>query len=409
MLVTPAPHHSPLRQAYVGKEATRETQGHLSHLESAIRLHTYLSERHWREHGLLGPDPGIRFNYRLGRFIKSYLSWLPWNDDYYYLQAQGYWTLGNWRLFVHTGEQHYANIAEQCSLQMITHQRSDGAWEYPNHEWKGRIATAEGTWAALGLLESYQQTKDTRFLESALRWYQFLCESIGFHRVGNQLAVNYFSHSTAERVPNNTAFVLRFLAELHQATGDDKYLQPSEELLNFLHAAQQPSGEFPYTVEQTTPTPLRLHFQCYQYHAFQCLDLLRYYEISRNINVVPLITQAATFLSHSLAPDGHVFYECDQTSRRVTYHTAAVAAALSQIEVLGELQYRTLAQRAYTYIHAQQHEDGSFSHSANDYHLLGDSRSYPRYLSMILYHLLLAESRMVTRNYQKEETHLAVC
>ena len=67
-------------------------------VSAARRLHRYLVRRHWREGRLIGPDSGVRFNYRVGRFAKGYLSFIPWRDDLYYLQAQGYWMLANWRL-----------------------------------------------------------------------------------------------------------------------------------------------------------------------------------------------------------------------------------------------------------------------------------------------------------------------
>lgn len=388
--------------------ATIQRQLRDRHGAPAFLLHTYLQDHHWCEQRLTGPDPGIRFNYRLGRFLKSYLRWLSWDDDYYYLQAQGYWVLSNWCLFDRTGKQQYRDIAERCSMQIIAQQHGDGAWEYPNREWKGRIATAEGTWAALGLLDSYAHTKDPQFLDSAVRWHQFLRDTIGFQRVGDQLAVNYFANRADERVPNNTAFVLRFLAELQKATNDSRYLQPAEELLNFLSAVQQPNGEFPYTVEGSALRTPRLHFQCYQYNAFQCLDLLRYYEISRNETIVPLITRTAAFLSNGIAPDGHALYECGNTYRRVTYHTAAVAAALVQAGLINGIDYSAVAQRAYAYVLAQQNTHGSFAHSRGDYHVLSDHRSYPRYLSMILYHLLLPGSRALRRAPSKEDTHRLV-
>src|SRR5206468_3643342 len=123
---------------------------------AAIRLHRYTVARHWTGDDLVGPDPGIRFNYRIGRFIKSYLPHVRWNDDYYYLQGQGYWTLSNWRLFDLLGEECYRDIAVRCSASMLAVQRPDGAWNYPNPEWSGRVATVEGSWGSIGLLETYR-------------------------------------------------------------------------------------------------------------------------------------------------------------------------------------------------------------------------------------------------------------
>ncbi len=54
---------------------------------AAAKLHGYLIQAHWNGDALVGPDPGIRFNTRVGRFIKSYFSLLPWTDNLIYMQA----------------------------------------------------------------------------------------------------------------------------------------------------------------------------------------------------------------------------------------------------------------------------------------------------------------------------------
>jgi hypothetical protein len=358
---------------------------------AALRLHGYLVAHHWKHDGLIGPDPGIRFNYRLFRFAKSYLRAIQWHDDLYYLQGQGYWTLANWRLFTLTGEQQYRDIAVRCSDTMIEHQRADGGWEYPNPEWRGRIATAEGAWAAIGLVETYRQTREQRFMDSLLKWYKFMTETIGFQEVGDQLAVNYFAHEPGARVPNNTAFVLRLMAEMYDATGDEHYLERCPALLKFMQFAQKVTGEFPYAVEGPNGGTYEAHFQCYQYNAFQCLDLMRYYEITHDGLALPMIRRLLDFLKSGVGEDGHAYYDCDSPNRTVTYHTAVMAAAFGEAARLGLSPYGELANRAYQYVLDLQRPDGSFPHSRGDYHILSDQRSYPRYLAMITYHLLQAQ------------------
>lgn len=372
---------------------------------AALKLHRYLVAKHWDGQALIGPDPGIRFNYRFGRFIKSYLRGLPWDDDYYYLQAQGYWVLDNWALFAHTGEETYHEIALRCAEYMLAQQRDDGAWDYPNREWKGRIATAEGTWGSLGLLATYRQTTDPKFLTGALRWHRFMVETIGFQQIGDELAVNYFANQGEVRVPNNSAIVLRFLAELADVTGDKAYLQPCAGLLTFMQRVQQATGEFPYTVEGAAGGKHRLHFQCYQYNAFQCLDLMRYHEVTGDTAPLPLIARVLSFLREGLAEDGHAFYECGNRYRQVAYHTAVVAAAFAKASQLGIDGYNDLANRAYSYLLGCQQPDGGVSYSRGDYRLLRDRRSYPRYLAMILFHLLLKAAVIEDGVVRKEEAH----
>jgi hypothetical protein len=378
------------------------------YLHSALKLHGYLTSQHWNGQGLMGPDPGIRLNYRVGRFVKSYLPNLHWNDDLYYLQAQGYWVLGNWRLFARTGEGIYREIALRCSHMMLQRQRDDGAWDYPNPEWKGRVATAEGTWGALGLLESCRQTTDPVFLRGALRWYEYLTERIGFQHFDDELAVNYFANRGGDRVPNNSAIVLRFLAELADVTGDETYLQPCTGLLTFMEHVQKVAGEFPYAVGGAAGDKGQAHFQCYQYNAFQCLDLTRYYEVTENVATLPLITKVLKFLSGGLAEDGYAFYACGNRHRTVNYHTAVLAAAFAKADHIGIPGYKNLAASAYAYLLDQQRPNGSFYHSQRDYFILNDQRPYPRYLAMILYHLQLSDYLLENGAMWKEPVHLVL-
>ena len=58
---------------------------------------------------------------------------------------------------------------------------------------------------------------------------------------------------------------------------------------------------------------------------------------------------------------------------------------------LGLGDFSNDVEKSFNFVTQLQRKNGSFPHSRGDYWLLRDSRSYPRYLSMILYHLLLAE------------------
>ena len=361
------------------------------HKTAALKLCHYLMNNCWRDGGLVGPDPGIRFNYRLFRFVKSYASALDWSDSMYYIQAQGYWILVNWQLFDLTEDEAYRTIALMCSETLREHQRPDGAWEYPNPEWKGRIVTSEGTWGAIGLLETYRQTQDQRTLDSILRWWSFLQTRIGFQKHGDELAVNYGVTDRKARVPNNTAFVLRFLTELTEVTGLENDSERRSQLLNFLRSVQKPNGEIPYAVDGEEGAIPREHFQCIQYNAFEVLDLMRYYELTSDTAVLAVIQPMLHFLEHGIGADGHAFYQCEDTHHTVTYHTGVLAAAFAKASMLGIGDYTLLSERAYRYVLNQQRADGSFPHSKGDYGILSDQRSYPRYLAMIAYHLLQRE------------------
>jgi hypothetical protein len=360
------------------------------YVEATLKAHAYLVGSHWRDGALVGPDSGIRFNYRLGRFVKGYLGHLRWRDSYAYIQAQGYWILSNWILYHATGEQRFRELALACSRYVMSAQREDGAWEYPNPEWKGRIATVEGTWGSLGLLESYRNTGDGAFLDPVRKWHRFLVTRIGFQEAGDEMAVNYFADRVGPRVPNNSSDVLRFLAEFAEATNDEGVLAPVQRgLVSFMRNVQKATGEYPYAVPGVAPGKTREHFQCFQYNAFQCIGLARYYELTGDKAIVPAIERVARFLGTGLAPDGHLWYSCHDERREVVYHAAAAVAAFACASRLDIANCEVAAERAYAYVASKQRDDGSFPFSAREHFVLRDDRAYPRNIAMIQYHLLL--------------------
>jgi hypothetical protein len=358
---------------------------------AAARLHAYLVARHWRPPNLEGPDPGVRWNYRIGRFVKSAAPWWPWRDDLVYLQAQGYWVLANGRLSQAAADVDAGacrGLARVAANGILARQDAEGSWPYPNPEWRGRVATAEGTWACLGLLDAFRRTGDARYLAGAERWDAYVRADVGYQRRGDTLAVNYFGGRQGPRVPNNSAFYLRFLAELAAATGDDRHLGPAAGLVAFLAEVQRPSGEFPYAVEGAEPGRLRDHFQCYQYNAFMLLDLVSYGRLAGDDRALGLARATLGFLAGGLRDDGGAAYACNERFRTVIYHTAVLGAAFRACAALGMAEGDALAHRAFAHVLARQRPDGSFPHSFGDYRLLADRRAYPRNLAMILFHLL---------------------
>jgi hypothetical protein len=361
-------------------------------LRAAELLHAYLLRAHWDGRALVGPDYGIRINYRIGRFVKSYVPALARDHRLYYLQGQGYWTLGGLSIAERTGREEAREVALRCASTMLERQQPDGAWPYPNPEWKGRIATAEGTWGALGLLAAYRASSQTAFLEGALRWHRFVDGSIGFTEALGGRTVNYFAGSQ-EAVPNNTAFYLRFLAELAAATGDETMLERSGPLVTFVRAAQKATGELPYSVDIGSDRRRLEHYQCFQYNAFECLDLMRYRSLTGDDSVLEVIHGLLQFLRSGLRADGSVRYQCERPHPVVTYHTAVTAAAFAGGAEHEASEFEEDAARAYEWVVARQRPDGSFGHSERDYGHLRDRRAYPRSLAMILCHLLAGEAR----------------
>jgi hypothetical protein len=357
--------------------------------ETIRRLHSYIIRAHWNGQAIAGPDQGVRLHSHLGRFIKSYLDFLPWSDNYVFLQAQGYWILANWLIADLLGDAQCREFASACSHFVSAAQRREGYWEYPPiPSWKGKIATVEGNIAALGLVESYRRTQEESLLDAAKKWHKFLIQDVGFEQNGDLRAINYFAGSSSAIVPNNTTLTLWFLAKLAEATNDEQYLAPCGGMVAFLQHVQTEGGELPYAVTGAEASG-RPHLLCFQYNAFEFLDLVHYYRVTEDQAVWAILERLAIFLSAGLSDSGAARYDCSHSRPEVPYYTAAIAAALSQATTLGLGNFGPLAEHAYRRVVSQQRIAGGEFYSRGDYGLLTDRRSYPRNLVMILYHLLL--------------------
>lgn len=365
------------------------------YFNSGQRLHRYMMKRHWTGSVVAGPDPGIRLNARFGRFVKSIVPFVPWSDELVYMQSQAYWIMNNWLLYGATGDETFRSIAVATSDAVLERQLAAGYWEYPNPEWRGRIATVEGCFAALGLLDSYDKTSDARYLEAALAWYAYMKLGVGFRSQEREdwLAVNYFAHVDTDGggVPNNSTLVLWLLARLYETTENDSYLDLTAPLAQWLSDSQLGTGELPYLVG-ATPATDRIHFLCQQYNAFEFMDLAHYYRITKDETVWPLMKRLAAFLSEGFTQGGYARYDCGNERIEVTYYTAALAQALQQATTMGLGDFAKLSTAGYERVIGQQRADGGFRfYSRGNYLVLQDRRSYPRYLGMILHHLLLAQ------------------
>jgi len=360
-------------------------------LQAATRLHAYLVRRHYHAGLLHGPDPGVRFNLRAWRFLKSAFDFLPWHDDYVFTQTQGYWVLGSWLLHGATGDRRYRDIALQSSQATLALETPDGYWRYPLPERKHLIATLEGIWGGSALLASFHRERRQDLLDGAIRAYEFIVSRIGFQNHARGKVINYFDRPRG-KVTNNSVIAAWYFLRLWKATGDDRFLEHVPGLLEFVAAEQLESGELPYIVD----SPLergRPHYLCFQYNAYQFLHLAWSHALKPGCVPEGVLKKLARYLERGVQPTGACALNCSKAGRggsEVHYYTAALGAALHEACRIGLGLDPELGERCYRRVLAAQNPDGSFDHSLGDYGFLRDRRSYPRYQAMTLFHLLHA-------------------
>jgi hypothetical protein len=365
-------------------------------LGAAKRLHEHLVRRHSDQGLLRGPDAGIRFNLRLWRFAKGALPFVPWHDDYVFMQTQGYWILANWMLHEATGERRYREVALEATRAILELQQPSGAWTYPLPERKHLIATVEGNWGALGLLATHAREPRVELVAAAVRWYEFLVNRVGFQAHERGKAINYFDRPRG-KIPNNSVEAAWFFARLWKATGDSRFLDHVDVLLEFVSAVQLPSGELPYVVDGPYERG-REHYLCFQYNAFQFLKLAWLESTlgassdsghsGRIARAETILRGLAPFLERGVTASGASAADCSHPRPELDYYTAALAAALDEAARMNLVAGLEPSQRAYARLLARQSSGGGFGYSAGDYGFMLDRRSYPRPMAMTLFHLL---------------------
>jgi hypothetical protein len=385
-------------------ETRMPTNAELRH--AAERLHAHLLKRHY-SHGLLrGPDAGIRFQLRLWRFCKAGLNFIPWNDNYVFMQSQGYWILANWMLHELTAEDKYRTVALESTEATLRLQQPGGFWLYPLPERKHLIATVEGNWGAAGLLASFAREGRQKFLQAAERWYDYLLRSVGFQAHTSGKAINYFDRPRG-KIPNNSVEAVWLFVRLWNATRDARFLEHLDALLDFLESVQLPTGELPYIVDGPYEKG-RSHYLCYQYNAFQFLKLAWAAALRDDVRLGRMLAGLAGFLAQGVTPSGASAVDCSHDRPETDYFTAVLAAALqeahrravqaSPADAAPKPETETpalelLSQRCYARLLERQRADGSFAYTTGDYGFLRDGRSYPRPQVMTLFHLLYPAKR----------------
>jgi len=371
-------------------------------IQAATRLHGHLLARHHAGGLVHGPDAGVRFHLRLWRFLKAGFPQVRWNDDYIFMQTQGYWIISNWMLSRLTHEPLYRSLALEAAEATLRLQQSAGFWRYPLPERKHLIATVEGNWAAMGLLASYTHEPSKEFLDGARRWYDYLTSTIGFQPHGSGKAINYF-HQPRGKLPNNSVEALWVFLRLAQVTDEKRYTEHVDGLVEFLAKTQLPGGELPYIVAGPYERG-RIHYLCYQYNAFQYLKLAWAAALDPDPRLRRILRALGGFLAKGVTPSGACRADCACIRPETDYFTAVLAAALHEASIADcrlpsesgmasvdrqpSALYRELSARCYDRLLARQRTDGSFAYTSGDYGFLRDSRSYPRPQAMTLFHLL---------------------
>ncbi|MFX0196740.1 MAG: hypothetical protein ACFFCW_11490 [Candidatus Hodarchaeota archaeon] len=355
------------------------------YLDAASRLHEYLNKC-WKDSSMAGPTLGGKYYYNTIRLLRAYFPSISREKEIFY-QGLGYWIKSNWKLFDLTKDLQYMNIALACSDFVIGSQNNEGSWQFPQNLMKLKIYTNGGTWASLGLLETYKRTKEDKYLISALKWYNLLIGTIGFQKHKDSLAINY-SIPARYKVPNATTPVLWFLAELSCLTKNQKYLDKVDKLRRFVELSQMENGELMYTTE----TP---HFLCLNYNAFQFLDLAEFYSLTSDEAIYRIMRNLVTFIKTGVNYDGSVRYNCFKRYPSIIYYSAAVGCVFLRARKIGFGDFSELENKVYKFVLTTQKPNGGFPFSRKEHLVLSDKMFYPYINEYILYHLLIKAEELV--------------
>lgn len=317
-------------------------------------------------------------------------------------------------LYQVTGDRTYFKRAEKSARWLVLNQNESGFWDRKSCDGCEGIFTVEGSEAGLALLDMYEYTNDTSYLNSSLRWSGFLLNNVSFQNVSeNSIAFEYQYPAKNWRVVNINALNGLFFLRLWKVTGDEKYLEIGNRSLNFVLDSQFDSGQYPYRYDslrggisgsflrllyRISPKTgvfsgfsaslrrlyqsesivngwalLPVSFQEGNYNSYISLRLLQAYEVLPDGRYRDSAMRSISFLS-SLEHNGSVGTDASNSTAPF-YYSAFLSAARSG----GNEDFTANAD----YLLGLQNPDGSFRYSA------ADNSTYPRQESYILYSLAL--------------------
>jgi len=313
-----------------------------------------------------------------------------------------------------TGKHEYFKRAEKSARWLVLNQNKSGFWERKSCDGCEGIFTVEGSEAGLALLDMYEYTNDSTYLDSAILWSDFLLNNISFQNVsGTSIAFEYQYPAKHWRVVNINALNGLFFLRLWKATGNEEYLGIGNRSLDFVLGSQLGSGQYPYRFDsmrggvsgrmlrwlyQVSPKTgvfkdlsarlkrlyqsesavegwglLPVDFQEGNYNSYIALRLLQAHDVLPDGRYRDSALRAISFLS-SLERNGSVGTDATNSTAPF-YYSAFLSAARSE----GNLDFTANA----GYILGLQNPDGSFDYSSYD------NSTYPRQESYVLYSLAL--------------------
>jgi len=287
----------------------------------------------------------------------------------------------NIELYKKTKNKVYLNQAISGASWLMQNQNKSGFWVFRTFERKRRrIQTVDSTMGALALLSLYKITKDQKLLSTSKKWLEYITNN-GLIKKNNHTYCMYYLDGDMEdlQVTNVSCCIVHLLSEFYSVSKEEKYKEIANKLIPFIKSMQLPSGEFKYSSR-------RDHYQGPQYNAFQILFLLSYYTITKDEDLKNILITTKKYLESSVNVDGSIHfgpvkYAFNTSNRKLYYHSAVVAAALSEFrDQVGNVNDRKILD-CISFALLGQRADGSFSFGQKAlFGFLDDIVPYPRYI-----------------------------
>lgn len=143
----------------------------------------------------------------------------------------------------------YLQKAISCANRVVDLQDENGSWPFPvkfRNNPANHCYACETLFSALVMPDLYMQTKDKRYLNSAIRAKQFLFEQNGFQKVDENEHCLWYSSTDKIHIPNLGSFAGNFFSKLHQVTGKDEDYRAARLFSNFCVNSLEANGRMPY-------------------------------------------------------------------------------------------------------------------------------------------------------------------
>jgi hypothetical protein len=213
-------------------------------------------------------------------------------------------------LFNRTKNEEFLAEGKRCADWLVQNQTKEGGWIFPapmGSNLPGKQYSCNAIFAAEALAFCNKVAGNKKYLDSAVRAFDFLRDYSGFVRTGKGLMINY-EKEFPQVVPNVSALAAGLASDIYRVSEDKGFLNDMDALADFSINNQAPDGGYLYYDSKEDPRTVSMDYHCYTIWELKKVLALRKSLGQDARRIEESIAKGLSFLEKATNADGAVKY-----------------------------------------------------------------------------------------------------